>query len=1246
IALPTRGTSLLSQQVFEHACFMNQGNGPEDLSAPPPGRTEGARIVSLPAALVAHVFGFGGAAYTLDAACASSLYALKLACDELQGFRADAMITGGVSGADNLYTQIGFSQLRALSPSGRCAPFDRSADGLVVGEGAGILVLKRLDDAQRDGDTIYGIIRGIGLSNDMRGNLLAPESNGQLRAMHTAYRQAGWRPWQVDHIECHGAGTPVGDAIELASLSALWQEAPKDARPCAIGSVKSMIGHLLTAAGAAGLIKTLLGLHHKTLPPSLKFERAADQSPLHDGPFRVQAETAPWEPRGSDFVRRAAVSAFGFGGINGHVLIEEVPQRHADGPDRQTRSIEVRPCDDNRPEMTAAVADNIAIVGMETCFGKLTSLTMFQQAVFSGTPIIDSLPDGRWKAPHAAAELFCGAAPTGAFVSDVSVELGEFRIPPGEVPDILPQQLLMLRVAGQALGDAGMAAGAMHQRMGTVIGIGFDFEANNFNFRWHLPLMMRRWAASYGLNIDEDAFPAWCGAAKTKCGPPLTAARTLGALGGIVASRVAREFRFGGPSFVVSAEEASGLRAVQIAMGLLRAGDVDAMLVGAVDLAGDERNLLSRFSPGDFSPTGCVRPFDRSADGTLPGEGAAALVLKREADAVAAADRIYAVIRGTGGARYATGPSLRPTVGGYCISLERAMADARIDTDAIGLMETSGSGHPTQDDVEAEALNTAFASRPDSGKNAMAIGATPALIGHTGAATGLAALVKCALSLHHHLLAPLPGFAAPRFKGWGEGRFHFPRQAAYWPWDHGGSGRTACVAGMTADGNCMHAVLVQAPAVTAKAQSADVVPAPSRPLGPLPFALFVITAMDRSGLLDAIRDLHGRYRRSKNALPALPLEHLAHEWFHQHRNGGSKPFALSIVADRPEDLFRHLAEAVQAVQADRPLMMGVRGGVCYLPQWRGESPPIAFVFPGSGNHYVGMGRILGAHFPEVLREMDARTEKLNAQMLPHLYDPWRMAWPESWPGDSYRNLNVHPLHAIFGQVVFGGQMARLLKRFQVGPDALIGYSLGESAGLFALDAWPDQGGMLARLAESDLFRDELAGECRCLRRAWQIPNDQAVHWQVAVVNRPANVVDRTIAGISHVRRLIVNTPGECVIGGLKEPVAQAIDQLKCEAYFLDGVVTVHCDAARPAAQAYRELHRFPTTPVPGLRIYSCARAAAYDLTSEAAADSILAQALHGFDFPRTIHQAHADGIRLFVEVGPRASCTRMIRQIC
>ncbi|HAA58591.1 MAG TPA: hypothetical protein DCE42_27765 [Myxococcales bacterium] len=207
--------------------------------------------------------------------------------------RADMMVTGGVSRPDNLYTQIGFSQLQALSPSGVCSPFDAKGDGLVVGEGAGVVILKRLKDALAHGDEIHGLIHGVGLSNDIGGNLLAPDSEGQLRAMKKAYALTGWEPQEVDLIECHGTGTPLGDKKEVASLQALWQEAGAQSEECVIGSVKSMIGHLLTAASVAGLIKVLLSMKHKTLPPTAHFSSPPESIPLEGSPFSVLSASRP-----------------------------------------------------------------------------------------------------------------------------------------------------------------------------------------------------------------------------------------------------------------------------------------------------------------------------------------------------------------------------------------------------------------------------------------------------------------------------------------------------------------------------------------------------------------------------------------------------------------------------------------------------------------------------------------------------------------------------------------------------------------------------------------------------------------------------------------------------------------------------------------------------------------------------------------------------------------------------------------
>lgn len=322
LALPSETASALARDWLGRT-FAEKLLGQAPASEATGLHPRNCQVAGLPAGLLARSLGLGGISFTLDAACASSLYAIKLAADELVSGRADAMLAGGLSRPDSLYTQMGFSQLHALSPSGTCSPFDQRGDGLVVGEGCGMVLLKRTEDAVRDGDPIYAVIRGIGLSNDIGGSLLAPAAEGQLRAMRAACQQAGWSPTDVDLIECHATGTPVGDAVEFASLRSLWGESGWRRGQCVIGSVKSNIGHLLTAAGSAALIKTLLAMKHGVLPPTANFANPAKGIALDDSPFRILREGTAWERKQPGRGRRAAVSAFGFGGINAHLLLEE-----------------------------------------------------------------------------------------------------------------------------------------------------------------------------------------------------------------------------------------------------------------------------------------------------------------------------------------------------------------------------------------------------------------------------------------------------------------------------------------------------------------------------------------------------------------------------------------------------------------------------------------------------------------------------------------------------------------------------------------------------------------------------------------------------------------------------------------------------------------------------------------------------------------------------------------------------------
>jgi acyl transferase domain-containing protein/NAD(P)-dependent dehydrogenase (short-subunit alcohol dehydrogenase family) len=258
----------------------------------------------------------------VDAACASSLGAVDMALLELSAGRCDLAVTGGIDTFNDIFVYMCFSKTPALSPTGEARPFDSGADGTILGEGLGMLVLKRLEDAERDGDRIYAVIRSIGTSSDGKGQAVyAPSAAGQVKALHRAYELSGIAPQTVELVEAHGTGTRVGDATELQALEEVYGTRP-DGPWCALGSVKSQIGHTKAAAGAAGLIKAALALHHKVLPPTTKVERPIER--LGDGrsPFYLNAEARPWLSQGGQ-PRRAAVSAFGFGGSNFHCVLEE-----------------------------------------------------------------------------------------------------------------------------------------------------------------------------------------------------------------------------------------------------------------------------------------------------------------------------------------------------------------------------------------------------------------------------------------------------------------------------------------------------------------------------------------------------------------------------------------------------------------------------------------------------------------------------------------------------------------------------------------------------------------------------------------------------------------------------------------------------------------------------------------------------------------------------------------------------------
>lgn len=1227
IALPTEKTSAITaeilgrkfeEQVLSSVASIHKGKTPS-LQTHPLNRY----AVGMVAGMIAKAFGLGGGSFTVDGACAASLYALKFAMNDLQTGRADVMLTGGACRPDSAFTQMGFSQLRALSPTGICAPFDERGDGLVVGEGAGIFVLKRLEDALRDRNQIYAVIRGIGLSNDRQGTLLAPDSEGQVRAMHAAYQQAGWQPQDVDLIECHATGTPVGDAVEFSSLKMLWGREGWRRNQCVLGGVKSNVGHLLTGAGAAGLMKTLLALKHQTLPPMANFSKPDPKLDLPNSPFTVLTQAQPWLRRDERTPRRAAVSAFGFGGINAHVLLEEWDTVLSQSPPGTSITLN-----------STAEEEGIAVIGLSAQIGPWQSLRAFQERVLGGQD--DVSPASKTDSWGIAFSNL-----RGYFVNGVNIPLGQFRIPPKEMQESLPQQLLMLQVAAGALKDARIELDEeCALRTGVFVGIGLDFNSTNFSYRWQILNKTKEWAKALGLTLSEAELAAWTQSLRDAFHPPLTANRTVGALGGIVASRIAREFKVGGAGITISAEESSGLQALDVAMQALQRKELDHALVGAIDLNGDIRSLLTAHAYAPFSDAGCVRAFGEQADGSLPGEGAVAVVVKRLDDAVRDGNRIYAVLKGIGKASGGKMPFSADSHA-YQQALERACQQTQIEPVLVQYFETHGSGIPQEDQVEAEALKKGFSRSSNSSslsdpslteKFSVALGSVKAAVGHTGAASGLASFVKACLCLYQEIIPALqqPDTPIADLNNTAESQLYFPGASEYWLHNRAEGPRRAGIACLSMDGNCV-AVILESYQGGNAAIGKVIAQERLQPLGARQDALFMVEGNSQDALLLRLEKLHQYVSQTS----IEQIETLARDFWRQQPVQGTQTLGAALLARDRTELSQQVEHMRQAIRTDQSLALpGNRS--FYTANPIGPTGELAFVFPGSGNHYPCMGRTISAQWPEILREQDTCNQYLRSQFVPELL----------WNMPSIEHINQYPREILLGQVAYSTMMTDLLCRFGLRPQAVLGYSLGESSAFFALNAWADRDEMLQRVMTSPLYTRDLAGQFLAVSQTWNLGSDAPADWVISAVQCPAEEVQRVLKDQKRVYLLIINTPGSCVLGGDRQAVQKVIDWLGCPAHPLAGVSAAHCEIIKQVEKPYRDLHYFKNTSAPaGIRFYSGAWRQAYQVTAESAADAILAQAADTIDFPTVIRQAYQDGVRVFVEIGPGNSCANMIAKI-
>ena len=537
------GEEAFLQQASQAAAAGELSQAMADMAAAKKTHPLNRFMSGLPSAIVSEALGLHAGSFSLDAACASSLYAVQFAADALHTGRADVMLAGAVNAADSLFIHVGFCALNALSKTGQTRPFHRDADGLLPGEGAGVLALMRLEDAQQQGKHILGVIRGVGLSNDGRGrNLLAPSTEGQVRAIRRAWQRAGVDPSTANMLECHATGTSLGDLTEVNSLRSVFGEAAP--RSIGMGSLKSNMGHLITGAGVAGMLKVLGSFENNLLPKTLHTDAPLDVFSDETLPFALATEARPFERQG-DNARRAAVSAFGFGGNNAHVIVDDYQER-----------------DDGLAPLPKVASVDTVITGMGVRIGEHDSVPSFISALLDD----DIHP----------------------LATQASVNGAQVRFPPNSLRSSLPQQLHVFEAVREAAEL--LPADLDNTRVGVLIGMECDVDVTTPGIRWRLKHWAQEWNAGAKLGLTDDAIDAWADAMRDASAPVVDAEGVLGQMPNIPANRMSVQLDLRGPGFTISAEEISGLAALRTAQDFLARGELDAVLVGAVDVCGDFRH--------------------------------------------------------------------------------------------------------------------------------------------------------------------------------------------------------------------------------------------------------------------------------------------------------------------------------------------------------------------------------------------------------------------------------------------------------------------------------------------------------------------------------------------------------------------------------------------------------------------------------------------------------------------------------
>ena len=1174
-----------------------------------PTRPEAGLIAGYPAGLIGDTFGLGATRFALDAACASSLYSTKLACDFLATGTADLMLAGAVSAADPMFVNMGFSIFQAYPENGISAPLDRRSQGLFAGEGAGMLVLKRYEDALRDGDTIHATILGGGLSNDGKGQfVLSPNTRGQVTCYQRAYDDADVAPNTVDYVECHATGTPLGDKVELTSMETFFASGDDPAVPL-IGSVKSNLGHMLTAAGMPGMIKVIEGMKHSIIPATIKIEQPQGSPENTISGSQIVSENQAWPSKESTQKKRAGVSVFGFGGCNAHLVFEEAGSVEKASTVSEPSSM---------PSM--------AIIGMDTFFGGCDGLGAFGKTIFDSEQHFAPLPRKRWKGMEVDAGVLDALGVhhrediQGAFIENLDLDFLHFKIPPNEDDRLIPQQLMLLKVADRALQDADLEPGG---NIAVLVGMGIELEVHQFRGRVNLQTQFPEAWKNASTSLETHTRSALEDCVKDSLHESAALNQYTSLIGNIMAARVASLWDFTGPAFTISAEENSVFRCLEVAQLLFETSDVDAVVVAAVDLSGSLENVLLRQQFGSRNTGTYSLSFETDTDGWQIGEGAAAIVLRRDTDARADECRIYASIDGlsiqAGCDEQAMATACRT-----------AMDRAGVEPETVEYIEVHASGFSDQDVAEAAGIVSAYGA--GSVQN-VALGSVKANIGHTFNASGLASIIKTALCLHNRFLSGVPNWDSPKPGNFDDSEtFYVPTESKTWLKNKKDGKRRAGVNCLSMDGSCGHVILSEADSA---ARVNDY-------LYDQPLRLIPVVGLCKEGLLKRLSEVEAEY-----GIGISPKE-IARDAYNVAKANGKAPYAAVLIADSLEAFRRELQllkAGIESAFTEGGDWQSPAGSyISATPQ--GKNGNVAFVYTGAFNSYLNLSKDLFQLFPELHGYVEKHSARVSSLLGDRTFFPRSLSrLSKDELRHKARTLPDKPIEMFengIGNAVCFTEIMRDL--FHVEPQSAFGFSMGEISMMYALGVWDGPDAMSDTLRSTPVFQTRLAGPMQTLREAWNIPDDapDGSFWSGYTLLAPAEKVVEAIGDDPFVKLILINTSFSTVIAGKPENCANVIKKLGCDSFGAALGDVIHCDLVRADFAGLADLHRMPIQQVGDIDFYTAVGYEKLVLNTENVATNIAEMYCNPVDFPRLIEKVYESGTRIFLELGPRDLCTKAI----